>query len=170
MYHYTRSSERKRHTAEVATIGQALGGGHGKSMVGKKFRCQFRNDASFGNVVPCLFVQALHMPRSKNSSGVHRPKYKKKCTSRLCRPASIRVHVGVRNVYSSARSVGAARRRRRLIEAIWRRIARIACSSRRRSLRKKVAQKKRFWAYLYQVDVQTKHGSEYKIYLRHKTK
>ena len=82
---------------------------------------------------------------------------KKKCLSRLSRPASVRVRVGVRNVYSSARGVGAARRRRRLIEAILRRIAGIVCSSRRRSLRNKVAQKNRFWAYLYQVDVQTKH-------------
>ena len=32
----------------------------------------------FANVVAYLFVQALHMPRSNNSSGVYRPKYKKK--------------------------------------------------------------------------------------------
>ena len=63
-------SRKERHTAVVATIEQALGGGHEKSIVGKKFRCQF------GNAGPYLFIQALHMPRSKNSSGVYRPKYK----------------------------------------------------------------------------------------------
>ena len=31
----------------------------------------------FGNFVPHLFVQALHTPRSKNSSGVYCPKYQK---------------------------------------------------------------------------------------------
>ena len=31
-----------------------------------------------GNAVPYLVVQALHMPRSKNSSGIYRPKYTKK--------------------------------------------------------------------------------------------
>ena len=39
------------------------------------------------NVVPYLFVQALHMPRSKNSSGVHRPKYKKKMPFSLVSPS-----------------------------------------------------------------------------------
>ena len=48
-------------------------------------------------VVPYLFVQALHMPRSKNSSAVYRLKYKTKRISRLSRSASIRVHVDVHN-------------------------------------------------------------------------
>ena len=45
-----------------------------------------------------LFVQALHMPRFKKSSGVYRPKYKMFRTSRLSGAAAlIRVHVEVRN-------------------------------------------------------------------------
>ena len=44
-----------------------------------------------------VFVQALHMPRSKNSSGAFRPKYKKKRASRVSRSASIHVHVEVQN-------------------------------------------------------------------------
>ena len=62
-------------------MGHALGGGHEKSIVGKKLRWQFGNDPNleitwklrqFENVVPFqyLFVQALRMLRSKNSSGV----------------------------------------------------------------------------------------------------
>ena len=76
----------------------------------------------FGNVAPYLFVQALHMPRSKNSSGVYRPEYKKQRTSRLSRSASIRVHVDVRNGYGMARGVGAAPGGWRLNKAIWPRI------------------------------------------------
>ena len=57
-----------RHTAVVATRGQALlGGGHEKSVVGKKCRCQFENDANLENVVAYLFVHAPRVPRFKNS-------------------------------------------------------------------------------------------------------
>ena len=55
----------------------ALRGRHEKSDAGKKYIFKFEKLRQFGNVVPHLFVQALHMPRSKNSSGVYRPKYKK---------------------------------------------------------------------------------------------
>ena len=46
-----------------------------------------------GKVVPHLFVQAVHMPRSENSSCIYRPKYKKKRTSRLSRSASVRTFI-----------------------------------------------------------------------------
>ena len=36
-----------------------------------------RSSCNIQNVVPYLFVQALHMSRFKNSSGVYRPKYEK---------------------------------------------------------------------------------------------
>ena len=65
-----------------------------------------------------LFVEALQMPRSKNSSGVYRPKYKKNRTSRLFLSAYIRVHVEVRSGYGRVRGVGASPRRRRSNEAI----------------------------------------------------
>ena len=40
------------------------------------------------------FIEVLHyMPRSKNKSGVYRPKYKKKRTSRLSRSASVRAFI-----------------------------------------------------------------------------
>ena len=45
-----------------------------KAFVGKKFRCQCGNDANLEMLSLDLFLQALHMPRSKNSSGVYRPK------------------------------------------------------------------------------------------------
>ena len=73
-----RRKETTHSSAVVGTIGQALRGGHEKCIVGKKFRCQFRS------VVPYLFVQALHMPRYKNSSGVCRLKYKKKKALLAC--------------------------------------------------------------------------------------
>ena len=44
----------------------------------------------------------LHLPRSKNSSGVYRPKYKIKRSSRYSRSASIRVCVEVRNGYGQS--------------------------------------------------------------------
>ena len=77
--HCTHWAETQQHTAVVvATIGQALRGGHEKSVVGKKFRLQFGNDANLEMLSLDFFVQALHVPRSTNSSGVYRPKYKKK--------------------------------------------------------------------------------------------
>ena len=50
-----------------------------------------------------FFGQALHMPRSKNSSGVHCPKYKKLRTSRLSRSAHVPDPGQVRNGYGSVK-------------------------------------------------------------------
>ena len=118
MYHYTHWAQRQRHAAVVKTIRQALRGGHEKSVVGKKFICQFGKAANWESLSVNYFVQALHMPRSKNSSGVYRPKYIFFRTSCLSGSASTRVHVEVGNGYGRVRGVGAAPRRRRSNEAI----------------------------------------------------
>ena len=52
-----------------------------------------------------FFVQALHMPRSKNSSGVYHPKYKILRTSRLSRSAHVPDPGQVRDGYGRARGV-----------------------------------------------------------------
>ena len=47
---YPLSRKETTHSSIVVattSIGQALRGGHEKSIVGKKFRCQFGNDANF---------------------------------------------------------------------------------------------------------------------------
>ena len=72
----------------VATLGQALRGGHEKSIAGKKFRDQFGNDANLNMLSLTssiyLFKLCIYMPSSKNSSGVYRPKYKKKNALLAC--------------------------------------------------------------------------------------
>ena len=83
------------------------------------FKLYIRQDPRIDVVSP-LLVQALHTPRSKNRSGVYRPKYKKnkKRFSRLSRSPSIRVHVEVPNGYGRTRGVGAAPRRGRSNQAV----------------------------------------------------
>ena len=70
-------------------------------------RSQFGNDANLEiNVFPYVFfVQALHMLRSKKSSGVYHPKLKKLRTSRLFRSAHVPDPGQVRNGYGRARGV-----------------------------------------------------------------
>ena len=108
----------KRHTGVVATIGQALGGGHGKSIVGKKIRCQFGNDAHL-EMLSLIYSFKLYICQDPRIARAYTAQNtKKKRTSRLSRSASIRVHVEVRNGYGRARGVGAAPRSRRSYEAI----------------------------------------------------
>ena len=72
--------EKQRHSSR-ATIGQTLRGVTMKKVwCGEdETRSQSGNDANWENkcVPMSFFVQALHMPRSKNSSGVYRSKYKR---------------------------------------------------------------------------------------------
>ena len=68
-----------------------------KASPGRNLDAIFGNDANLEMLSVDLFELALHMRRSKNSSGVYRPKYKKKRTCRLSRSAAICVHVEVRN-------------------------------------------------------------------------
>ena len=104
-------------------IGQALGGGHKKSIVGKKFRCQFGNDANL-EMLSLIYSFKLYIcqdPRRVRAYTAQNTT-KKKRTSRLSRSASIRFHVEVWNGYGRARGVGVVPRRRRSNEAIWPRI------------------------------------------------
>ena len=80
---------------------------HEKQFGGDEIRSQFGNDANLEiNVFPYVFfVQAHHMPGSKNSSGVYRPKYKKLRTSHLSRSAHVADPGQVRNGYGRARCV-----------------------------------------------------------------
>ena len=79
-----------------------------KVLWGRNKKPKFGNDANLEiNVLPYVFfVQALHVPRSKNSSGVYRPKYKKVAHFSL---ASLFAHVPalgqVWNGYGRARGV-----------------------------------------------------------------
>ena len=114
--HYTHRAERKRHTAVVATTGQALGGGHEESVVVKKFRCQFENEsiwkccAVFFRSSSTCICQDPRVARAYSAQNT-----KKKSTPRLPCSASIRAHVEVRNGYGRARGVGAAPRSRRYL-------------------------------------------------------
>ena len=78
-----------------------------KAWWGRNKKPKFGNDANLEiNVFPyVLFVQAMHMPRSKNSSGVYRPKYKKLRPSRSSRSAHVPDPGQVRNGYGRARGV-----------------------------------------------------------------
>ena len=80
-----------------------------KVLWGRNKKPKIGNDANLEiNVLPYVFfVQALHiyMPRSKNSSGVYRPKNKNVRTSRLSRSAHVPDPGQVRNGYVRARGV-----------------------------------------------------------------
>ena len=69
--------ERRRHSGPTTT-GQTLRGVTMKKVWWDEIRSQLWNDANLEmNVFPyVVFVQALLMPRSTNSSGVYCPKYK----------------------------------------------------------------------------------------------
>ena len=75
-----------------------------KKYGGDEVRSQFGNDANLEIIffAYVFFVQALYMPRFKNSSGVYRPKYKNLCTSRLSRSAHVPDPGQVRNGYGRA--------------------------------------------------------------------
>ena len=63
--------EKQRHSSGTI-IGQTLRGVTTKKYYRHKNRSQFGNDSNLEiNVFPCYFVQALRMPRSKNSSGLY---------------------------------------------------------------------------------------------------
>ena len=90
-----------------------------KASSGRNLDANLENDANLEMLsLIYSFKLYIYMPRSKNSSGVYHPKYKKKRTSRLSRSASIRILVDVRDGYGRARGIGAAPRRRRSNEAI----------------------------------------------------
>ena len=82
---------------------------------GKKFGCQFRNDAK--SLIYSFKLYVCQDPRIARAYTAQ--SNKKMRTYRLPRSASIRVRVEVRNEYDRARGVGAAPRRRRSNEAIW---------------------------------------------------
>ena len=114
-----------------------------KGVVGKKFRCQFGNDANL-EMLSLIYSFKLYMCQDPRIARAYTAQYtKKKRACRLSRSASIRVHVDVRNGYRRVRGVGAAPRSN---EAIWPRIPvpRIAYDSCRRHMRSKVAQKNGF--------------------------
>ena len=169
---YIHWAERKRHTSIVATIGEALKDGNEKSIVGRKFWYQLRNYANSQNVFliysfklyicqdPIIIAQADSAHNSKKNA------------LRACLAQLLSAFTSMRGTDTAARAAvkqhpedGA--KKCHLTEN---------CSSENRILFKQtfLAQwgraEKRFSVYLYQVDVQTKHAKNVKLFnSKHKT-
>ena len=102
---YPLSRKETAHSSTSYFIGQALGGGHERSIVGEQFRGQFGNDANL-EILSLVYSFKFYICQDPRIARAYTAQKKKNALLVFSfRSESIPVHVEVRNGYGRARGV-----------------------------------------------------------------